>query len=315
MQTINPNTDLSVGPVLFNWPVETWRDFYFRLADEAPVDTVYVGEVVCSKRLPFFEPLYDTVAERLSRGGKQVIFSTLAEVMLPRERRAVAKLCAIEGFMVEANDASALAFLTDRPHAVGPLFNVYNEETLAFVAGRGAVRVTLPPELPDAAVQFMAGAAADLGVVTEVMIYGRVPLALSARCYHARAHGRVKDNCELVCGQDPEGMPLRTLDDQPFLVVNGTQTLSHACLNLMPEMAALAEAGVDVFRLSPHTHDMVATARLFRGVLDGSLSAEEGTSRLAALGPPGPFCNGFHHQVAGHAWLDPGTASVLDRAP
>ncbi len=34
---------LTLGPVLFNWPAETWRDFYFRIADEAPVDIVYLG--------------------------------------------------------------------------------------------------------------------------------------------------------------------------------------------------------------------------------------------------------------------------------
>ena len=41
---------LTLGPVLFNWPVATWRDFYLEIADEAPVTTVFLGEVVCSKR-------------------------------------------------------------------------------------------------------------------------------------------------------------------------------------------------------------------------------------------------------------------------
>ncbi len=39
---------LSLGPVLFNWDAEDKRDFYFRIADEALLDAVYVGEVVCS---------------------------------------------------------------------------------------------------------------------------------------------------------------------------------------------------------------------------------------------------------------------------
>jgi len=34
-------SELTLGPVLFNWQPERWRDFYFRIADEAPVtDTV-----------------------------------------------------------------------------------------------------------------------------------------------------------------------------------------------------------------------------------------------------------------------------------
>ena len=35
--------NLTIGPLLFHWPAERKRDFYFRIADEAPVDTVYLG--------------------------------------------------------------------------------------------------------------------------------------------------------------------------------------------------------------------------------------------------------------------------------
>ena len=44
---------LTLGPVLYHWAPERWRDFHYRIADEAPVDTVVVGEAVCSKRTPF----------------------------------------------------------------------------------------------------------------------------------------------------------------------------------------------------------------------------------------------------------------------
>jgi len=40
----------SLGPCLFNWKPEKLRDFYFRIADEADVDCVHLGEVVCFKR-------------------------------------------------------------------------------------------------------------------------------------------------------------------------------------------------------------------------------------------------------------------------
>ena len=64
---------LALGPVLYNWAPERWRDFYFRVADEAPVDVVSVGEVVCSKRSPFFAPYLPVVIERLRDAGKQVL--------------------------------------------------------------------------------------------------------------------------------------------------------------------------------------------------------------------------------------------------
>ena len=63
---------LSLGPVLFNWPSDIWRDFYYRMADEAPVDIVYLGEVVCSKREVFFQSSMPAVIERLIAGESAV---------------------------------------------------------------------------------------------------------------------------------------------------------------------------------------------------------------------------------------------------
>ena len=64
------NAKLTLGPVLFNWAPEAWRDFYFRIADEAPVSTVYLGEAICSKRAPLFEQHYDA-SERAADRGRQ----------------------------------------------------------------------------------------------------------------------------------------------------------------------------------------------------------------------------------------------------
>ena len=71
-------TELTLGPVLFNWAPEVWRDFYFRIADEAPIETVIVGEVVCSKRTSFFAEALPQVIARLVSAGKEVLLSSLA---------------------------------------------------------------------------------------------------------------------------------------------------------------------------------------------------------------------------------------------
>ena len=76
---------LTLGPLLFHWAPETRRDFYARIADEAEVDCVYFGEVVCSKREPFFEKDDEAIVSRLEAGGKQVVRSTLALMTLDRE--------------------------------------------------------------------------------------------------------------------------------------------------------------------------------------------------------------------------------------
>lgn len=295
---------LTLGPVLFNWPPSQWRDFYYRIADEAPVDTVYIGEVVCAKRAPFFEKMYDDVAARLESAGKRVVFSTLAEVMNKHERSTTQGVSALTDWLVEANDTSALHYMDGRDFAVGPYVNVYNEDSMNFLAGSGARHFTLPCELSGRRLSELARHAKQLGVTLETQVYGRMPLALSARCYHARAHGRTKDSCQYVCEQDPDGMKLDTLQDAPFLAVNGIQTLSYACLNLLHEIPAMRNMGISCFRLSPHNHDMVAVAGLFRAALDEAITMEEATHRLQEIGLGVPFCNGFYHGTEGHRWID-----------
>lgn len=295
-------SELTLGPVLFNWNPELWRDFYFRVADEAPVTTVYLGEVICFKRAPLFDSYLAAVADRLSAAGKTVVHSTLAEVMSKQDRRLVEDVCADPAALVEANDGSALLRLRGRPHHIGPFVNTYNEHTMAVLARGGACNVCLPAEMPATAIRSLAAEAEKFGVTVEVQVFGRVSLALSARCYHARAHGRTKDSCKFICENDPDGMPLRTLEDKPFLTVNGVQTMSHDYLNLAGELAELQAMGVTRFRLSPHSGDMVAVAAIFRGVLDRDIDAGEAAARLDALNFGAPFSNGFYYGKAGHSW-------------
>lgn len=295
---------LTLGPLLFHWPIEKKRDFYARVADEAPLDVVYLGEVVCSKRAPFSEPHYPAIAERLTRAGKEVVFSTLAEVMLRRERQMTADLCKLDGYDVEINDATGLAVASGRPHRIGQFFNVYNEETLRHLAGNGATHFTLPAELPRESVAILAGVARECGATIEVQAFGRTPLALSARCYHARAHGRMKDNCQFVCEEDPDGMALRTLEGHDWLTVNGVQTLSHTYLCLLQEVDDLKRIGVSHLRLSPHSLDMVVVARLFRAVLDGELNPTAAKAQLLSIGAIPALANGFWHGRAGQAYVN-----------
>jgi collagenase-like PrtC family protease len=77
--------------------------------------------------------------------------------------------------------------------------NVYNEETVAVLVRRGARNVCLPAEMPAPAIRELCDRTRHLDATIEVQVFGRVSLALSARCYHARAHGRSKDSCQFVC--------------------------------------------------------------------------------------------------------------------
>lgn len=297
---------LTLGPILFHWPAETKRDFYFRIADESPVDTIYLGEVICSKRAPFMDPHYDEIVERLKRGGKQVVFSSLSEVMIARERKMTEGLCTFDDYDIEANDTSALFHLRGRPHRVGQYCNVYNEETLLHLCEKGAYHFALPAELPRESLVELGKSAKALGITLEVQVTGRVGLALSARCYHARAHDRVKDNCQFVCEQDPDGMPLRTISGQNFLCVNGIQTLSYNYLNLIPQIPELCAIGITNFRISPHSLHTDRLITIAQDVLSGILSSSEAASTVQSLLNDTPCFNGFYHGKPGYEWIDDG---------
>jgi len=266
------------------------------------VDSVCIGEVVCSKRASFFEPHLADVVERLETAGKEVVHSTLSLIMNEREMDRVRDIAAAGGLFVEANDISACALLAGRPHVVGPLVNVYNEGTLDFLVGRGARRVCLPSELPASSIEVLAGHAGGAAEL-EVIVFGRLPLAISARCYHARSRGLRKDNCLYVCEEDPDGMDAETIDGNPFLTVNGTQILSHTYCCLVAEMEAMEEMGVRRFRLSPHDIDMVGVSHAFRRVLVGRLDAAEAVRALEGLIGGAPISNGFYHGRQGDAFV------------
>ncbi len=293
-------TRLTLGPLLFNWSDDRYRDFYYRIADEAPFDRVCIGEVVCSKRQPFLQECIAPVVERLERGGKQVVLSSLALPTLEREIRHDRELVA-SGRIAEVNDASLIPAVKGQPFHVGPLLNVYNEATVGYLARLGARSIALPPELPRASI--VAIAAASGNVEIEVWAFGRIPLAISARCYHARAHKLSKDSCQFVCGNDPDGLMVETLDGQRFLAINGVQTLSHTYCNLVRDVVDLAAEGVGSFRLSPHGCDTIAVADSFKKVLEGKLGCDEAMARLEALDMDAPFSNGFLHGATGAAYI------------
>lgn len=296
----NQRVALTMGPVLFNWPVEKWSDFYAQLADEAAIDLVYLGEVVCSKRTPFYLSAMADAVGRLQRGGKTVVLSTLALITLMRERKECAELIGNGGCEIEVNDLTALVnWDKGEPFHVGPYVNVYNEGTLAFLAGLGASSVCLPPELPFQAVESLAAKSHALGIGCEIWSFGRIPLAISGRCYHARIDGLTKDACQFGCARDSDGLAVSTLNSKGFLAINGVQTLSYTYSNVITHVDRLEAAGVTALRLSPHNFNMRDVSRAFRDRLDRRIDGEEALSRLQTICGPVSFSNGFLFGEAG----------------
>ena len=282
--------ELALGPCLFNWSVDRLTDFYARIADEAPVDRVYLGEVVCGKRMPFNDKAWPDAIERLQRGGKKVILSSLALPATPRERKLMKEL-ADSDLQIEVNDMSMLAHEDLGPFVAGPFLNIYNDAALRFMASRGADTWCPPVEVSLETIGLAAKANPEVDI--ELFAFGRLPLALSSRCYHARAHGVSKDSCQFVCDKDPDGMAVTTLDKDAFLAVNGIQTLSDACQVVALDTGHLVEQGITRLRLSPQTADMVSVAKSYRAMLDGSITPHEMEEAVEELPLPGPTCNAY----------------------
>jgi collagenase-like PrtC family protease len=130
-----------------------------------------------------------------------------------------------------------------------------------------------------------------------------VPLAISARCAHARSRGHAKDNCQFVCIEDPNGLAVDTLDGEAFLAINGVQTMSRTCQSLVGQLEDLGEAGVRRVRLSPQDCDMTSVARAFAAVAAGDWEPGRGQEQIALAFPGAMFSNGFHFGVEGVSWI------------
>ncbi len=289
--------EVTLGPLLFNWPADRTADFYARIAGETAVDRVYLGEVVCGKREPLLAKVLVAAAETLKRAGKTVVWSTLALPTTPRDRRTVKSVATGPG-LVEINDMSGLIHRPPgAPFVAGPLLNIYNEDAARELVERGCVRLCANAELPLSALEVISRA--NPGLEIELFAFGRLQLALSGRCYHARAEGLHKDTCVFVCDRDRDGMAVGTLDGEPFLAINGVQTLSHGVQLSDASLDDLRSAGVTALRLSPHSTDMVRVIAAFRQFADHRITPGELAEIVQDLGLPGPLVSGYLHGQPG----------------
>jgi collagenase-like PrtC family protease len=290
---------LSLGPLPYYWPREEVLDFYAHIA-AAPVDIVYLGETVCSKRRSLSGVEWLELAARLQDAGKEVVLSTLTLLEAGSEIGSLRRLCEQADFLIEANDMAAVQLLSGkRPFVTGPAVNIYNARTLAVLAELGLQRWVLPVELSREALADLQGQR-PAGVATEVLVYGRLPLAWSARCFTARAHDLPKDDCRFRCLDYPDGLLLSTREDEEFLVLNGIQTQSARTLNLIAELGDLVQLGVEVLRISPQSRHTAAIIEAFHAALRDPAEAARAAAELDGYMPVGP-CNGYWHGDAGMA--------------
>ena len=288
---------LALEPIPYYWPREAVLAFYGAVACSA-VDVVYLGETVCSRRHELRLPDWLDLAERLAAAGKEAVLSTQALIESESDLKALRRIAGNGRFLVEANDMGAVRLLEGRgPFVAGSHLNVYNPRTLALLCALGARRWVAPIEMSHSALAGMMQSRPE-GVETEIFVYGRLPLALSARCFTARRFNLQKDDCQFRCLDHPEGLTLRTREGQPFLVLNGTQTQSAKLCNLVRELPEMARLGVDIVRISPQSAHTAEIAGLIKRVLLEPGEVMTVAAQLEGL-TAAETCNGFWHGAAG----------------
>ena len=288
---------LSLGPLLYYWPRDDVFKFYENIADTA-VDIVYLGETVCSKRRLLRPEAWLQLAGLLNEAGKEVVLSTLTLLEASSELSALRKICSNDQYMIEANDMTAVQLMSGKKSFVtGPAVNIYNSRTLEVLARSGLKRWTLPVELSKETLVAMHQDR-PLGVETEIFVFGRLPLAYSARCFTARAHNLPKDDCQYRCLDYADGLLLKTREDESFLVLNGIQTQSAKTQNLVSDIDDFVDLEIDVLRISPQSRNTEQIIDIFDRCLRGKISSLDAEKKLQQYIMSGE-CDGYWHGQAG----------------
>jgi len=287
---------LSLGPLLYFWPSKEVHHFYGQVADW-PVDVVYLGETVCSRRRELKQQDWLAIADVLSDAGKEVVIATQTLLESSADLRSLYKLLEAvktqdNNWLIEANDLSAVQVCKELelPFVAGAAINIYNAATLQKLAEQGMQRWCFPVELSRSTLadQQTFIQQNKPAIETEVFAFGHLPLAWSARCFTARHHDLPKDRCQFVCLDYPAGLPLKTQEDQQLFTLNGIQTLSGACHNLIQQLPDMQQLGVSHMRISPIYQGLEAVVHKFDLARQGQLPSSD-PLQLVEL----DSCNGY----------------------
>ncbi len=283
----------ALGSVLYYWPKQTLNDFY-QLAMQSEADIIYIGETVCSKRREMKPSDWIELARQLASSGKQIVLSSLALLQAPSELKEISKLVDNGEFLVEAHDFGVINMLAEKklPFVAGHGLNCYNAQTLNILLREGMTRWCMPVELSRDWLINLLNQCDDIGIhgkfEVEVMSYGHLPLAYSARCFTARSENKQKDECETCCINYPQGREVLSQEQQQVFILNGIQTLSGYCYNLGNELESMKDL-VDIVRVSPESEHSLEILSQFKANENG----------LAPIAIADKSCNGYWRQIAG----------------
>ena len=289
---------LSLGPILYYWQRDDVRKFYEQSL-AWPVDSYYLGEVVCSRRHEVRLEDWLDIAAMLGAEGREVILSSQALLESESDLKRLRKLTDNGIFAVEANDMGAIRLSQGRPFVAGTHVNIYNTATLDLLAAQGAYRWVPQVEMSAAQIQGLLGDK-TCAIETEIFTYGRLPLAISSRCFTARYYDLPKDDCQFKCLEHPVGITLKTRESSRFLALNGVQTQSSRVHCLIEEVEHMRSMGVDILRISPQPSGTSEILAAYRDLIDQKISATVARQRIE-MNSMDELCNGYWHGEPGMA--------------
>ncbi|MCL6610564.1 MAG: DUF3656 domain-containing protein [Peptococcaceae bacterium] len=211
---------------------------------------------------------------------------------------------------VLAGNLGLLAVLAERipglPAVADFGLNAFNRHTVEYLAGLGAARVTLSPELTMEQVRELAGKHP-----VEVLVQGALELMVSEHCLPGAVLGEdpAGGACRAVCRKG--GYRLRDRTGALFPVETDWHCRMHVFnsrdLCLVDDIPELALAGVDCVRIEARRETpeyVTRTVEIYRKALDGLSDGESGRpdpeearERLLALSPAGLTKGHFYRGV------------------
>ncbi|MEC5162078.1 MULTISPECIES: U32 family peptidase [unclassified Janthinobacterium] len=255
---------ISLAPLAHYWSKADTLRFYAE-ARYWPVDIIYLGEVVCSRRHLMQSQDWFALAQDLRAAGKQVVMATLLRVDNDADRHATEALverAVADGLQLEANCfgvVRAIRAMQGQSFVAGPSLNAHHEGILSWLAMLGASRFQPPPGLP----LDVLGALQQrrpAGMQTEVSVWGQLALEFNAHCFSARDGAQGQGVCDFRCQGEPRRLPAQTGRRGAGLPLAGEN-----CVDMFAQVPALRSLGVEIIRVQPQAHGMAALLKAFDG--------------------------------------------------
>ena len=269
---MRPTMKLSLGPLQYFWPRERMLAFYRDVATW-PVDVVYLGETVCSKRRELGTRDWIALADDLAGSGKQIVLSSLALIEAESELGALRRQIDRGAYWIEANDLSAVQLCRERRNALR----------------RRAIAERLQPSGAGAADGrriAALGAGRRTGPRADRRTARRAGAPTGWRCRNSKCwrgagcrwRGRhaasprarwmsARTIAASAASTIPTACRWRRATADALLRINGIQVQGEEVTDLAPEMPALRALGVDLLRIQPQAEGMDDVLRHFQRAL------------------------------------------------